>query len=250
MSDSLNPYQSPHDEAATWEGYAPLVAQAKEDERTAFIRRTYTHLLSAIVAFVILETALFAVIPQATLETVVFGLFGPWTWLIFLGGFMFVSWIARSWAVSTTSLGVQYAGLALYVVAEAILFVPLLYMAVYQTNDPNLLPAAGLLTLIIFGGLTAATFVTKHDFSYLGTYLWWGGIAAFGILVVGILMGFSLGFWFSAGMIVLASGYILYHTSNVIHHYRTDQHVAAALALCAAVALLFWYVLQILMSRR
>ena len=44
----------------------------------------------------------------------------------------------------------------------------------------------------------------------------------------------------------------LYHTSNVMLHYRTDQHVAAALALLAAVALLFWYVLRIMMifSRR
>jgi FtsH-binding integral membrane protein len=51
-------------------------------------------------------------------------------------------------------------------------------------------------------------------------------------------------------MIVLASGYILYDTSNVLHRYRTDQHVAAALALFASVAILFWYVLRLFMSRR
>jgi FtsH-binding integral membrane protein len=49
-------------------------------------------------------------------------------------------------------------------------------------------------------------------------------------------------------MILLASGYILYDTSNVLHHYRTDQYVAASLALFAAVALLFWYVLRLLME--
>jgi FtsH-binding integral membrane protein len=49
-------------------------------------------------------------------------------------------------------------------------------------------------------------------------------------------------------MVVLASGYILYHTSNVLHHYGTEQYVAAALALFASVALLFWYVLQLFMS--
>ena len=50
-----------------------------------------------------------------------------------------------------------------------------------------------------------------------------------------------------AAMVVLMSGYILYYTSNVMLHYRTDQHVAAALALFAAVATLFWYILQIVM---
>ena len=40
-------------------------------------------------------------------------------------------------------------------------------------------------------------------------------------------------------MIVLACGYILYHTSNILHQYRIGQHVAASLALFASVALLF-----------
>jgi len=35
----------------------------------------------------------------------------------------------------------------------------------------------------------------------------------------------------------------------VLHHYRTDQHVAAALALFAAVALMFWFIVRIFMSR-
>jgi hypothetical protein len=46
----------------------------------------------------------------------------------------------------------------------------------------------------------------------------------------------------------LASGYILYDTSNVLHHYRIGQHVAASLALFAAVALMFWYMIQLVMS--
>ena len=49
-------------------------------------------------------------------------------------------------------------------------------------------------------------------------------------------------------MIGFASMYILYETSNVLHRYRTDQYVAAALALFAAVALLFWYILRLLME--
>ena len=48
-------------------------------------------------------------------------------------------------------------------------------------------------------------------------------------------------------MVVFASGAILYNTSNLLHRYDPDQYVAAALSLFASVALLFWYVLQILM---
>jgi FtsH-binding integral membrane protein len=68
------------------------------------------------------------------------------------------------------------------------------------------------------------------------------------LIVVSIVFGFNLGVWFSALMVVMACGYILYYTSNIMHQYRTDQYVAAALALFASVALLFWYVLRILMS--
>jgi FtsH-binding integral membrane protein len=59
-----------------------------------------------------------------------------------------------------------------------------------------------------------------------------------------------LGLLFVAAMILMASGYILYHTSNVMHEYNEEQYVAASLALFASVALLFWYALQLVMSLR
>jgi hypothetical protein len=76
------------------------------------------------------------------------------------------------------------------------------------------------------------------------------GVSAFGLAVLSMLFGFTLGLFFSYAMVALACGYILFSTSNVMLHYRTNQHVAAALALFAAVMLLFWYVLRILMDRR
>ena len=65
-----------------------------------------------------------------------------------------------------------------------------------------------------------------------------------------MIFGFNLGLFFSFAMVAVACAAILYHTSNVLHRYRTDQHVAAALALFASVALLFWYILQIFMRSR
>ena len=53
-------------------------------------------------------------------------------------------------------------------------------------------------------------------------------------------------------LLLLAAASILYNTSNILRIYNPNQHVAAALTLFASVALLFWYVLRILMgsSRR
>ena len=74
------------------------------------------------------------------------------------------------------------------------------------------------------------------------------GFVAMGAIVCGLLFGFTLGLFFSLAMVGLAGGYILYYTSQIMFHYRTDQHVAASLSLFASVALLFFYVLRILMS--
>ncbi|MEZ6120436.1 MAG: Bax inhibitor-1 family protein [Pirellulaceae bacterium] len=242
MSYDSNPYAAPRN------SYEAAAAFAAESERTAFIRRTYAHLGAAILAFAAIEFLLFAIIPTETMDGMLGMLAGNrFGWLIFLGGFMVVGWVARSWAQSDASVGKQYLGLSLYVVAEALMFMPLLYIAnAYCGGD--VIASAGVLTLIIFGGLTLVTMVTKVDFSGIGSYLAWGGILAMGVIVAAIFFQFSLGMWFSVAMIGLASGYILYDTSNVMLHYRTDQHVAASLALFASVAVLFWYVLRLLMS--
>jgi FtsH-binding integral membrane protein len=228
-----------------------LASQAGVSERAAFIRRTYAHLAGAILAFAAIEAFLFNYAPQAV-QTIVDSMVGSkFSWLLVLGAFMLVSWVATSWARSATSPALQYLGLGLYVVAEAVLFVPLLYVAQHYFPNEHVVEKAGIMTLAVFGGLTVAVFVSGKDFSGMRTYLTVGSLLALGLIVAGALFGFQLGLWFCFAMVALASGWIIYQTSNVIHQFRTDQHVAAALALFAAVALLFWYILRIfLMSGR
>jgi len=222
-------------------------AQAAAEERSAFIRRTYLHLAGAIGLFIALE-ALLLRMPFA--EQLVRRMTTGYSWIVVLLLFMAVGWVADRWARSATSIGMQYLGLLLYTVAEAIIFLPLLYIAVFLIEDPNVIKSAGLLTLTLFAGLTGTVFITRKDFSFLRTALMVGGFVALGIILASILIGFSLGTLFSVAMVVLAGGYIVYYTSNVLHHYRTDQHVAAALALFAAVALMFWYILMLFMGDR
>lgn len=227
------------------------VALSDEWERTAFMRRTYAHLAAAVGLFMLIEVALFTLVPPATQNQIMQWMVGGrWNFLIVLGAFMVVSWIADGWARSATSLPTQYAGLILYVVAEAAIFFPILFIARHFGGE-HTIEVAGLLTAVVFGGLTVVTMVTKADFSWLGRYLALAGILAFAFIACSFIfpgMLGSIGPWFSVAMIGFASAYILYYTSNIMHVYRTDQHVAAALALFAAVALLFWYILQLLMS--
>jgi FtsH-binding integral membrane protein len=233
--------------------FGTFAIDAPVDARRTFIRKTYMHLAMAIYAFVALEWFLFSVgFDDWMMQFFAGG--GMMPMLIMLGAFLGTSWIANYWAHSDTSVGLQYAGLSLYVLAEAIIFVPLLMIAQGYAlrfdaiGDVSVITVAAITTLIMFGGLTAAVFLTRQDFSFLRTALWIGGAAAFALILVGMFTPLQLGVWFSVAMVVLACGWILYDTSNVLHHYRTDQHVAASLALFASVALLFWYVLRLLMA--
>lgn len=224
---------------------------AQANERSDFIAKTYMHLVGAIGMFVILETLL---LNMPGIENLVQMMIGSrYSWLIVLGLFILVSYVAESWAQSAVNPTTQYLGLGLYVAAEAVIFVPLLYLARLmdaRIAGPGIIPTAAGATLGLFGLMTAVVFVTRKDFSFLRTVLWFGALAALGLIVAGAVFQFALGVVFIYAMIALACGYILYHTSNVLHHYRIGQHVAAALALFAAVALLFWYIVQLFMSRR
>jgi len=144
-------------------------------------------------------------------------------------------------------MGVQYLGLSVYVLAESLIFVPLLYIAAIFGGD-NIIPTAAIITGLLFLGLTVTAFTTRKDFSFLGPILCVGSFVALGIIGAACVFGFSLGILFAGAMVLFAGGAILYSTSKIIHSYNTDQHVAASLSLFAAVALLFWYVLRILLS--
>ncbi|MEP6944583.1 MAG: Bax inhibitor-1 family protein [Acidobacteriota bacterium] len=225
------------------------VAQAAPVERATFIRKTYILLAAAILGFVALEALLF-MSGAATIILNVVSAGGRFGWLAVLGGFMGISYVANRWATSDASSGSQMLGLLLYVVGEAIIFVPMIAMAVYYTGDATVLVKAGIVTLGLFLGLSMTVFITRTDFSFLAPVLAIGGFVALGFIVSSLIFGFSIGSIFAFVMVAFAGTAILYQTSQVMHQYNTKQHVAAALALFASIALLFWYILNIFGSRR
>jgi hypothetical protein len=223
--------------------YIP-VGEQSADSRAAFITKTYNHLMGSIVLFTLIEFYLFS----SGLAEGIAHFMMQGSWLIVLGGFVLVSWIASRVAASSESKGAQYAALGGFIVAEAIIFVPLLYLA--NSIAPGMITSAALVTLAGFGGLTAVAFSTRKDFSFMGSLLRWAGIVALVAIVSAVIFGFELGTWFSVAMVGLAGAAILYDTSNVLHHFPEDRYVAAALQLFSSVALMFWYVLRIFISSR
>lgn len=222
-----------------------LVAEASEVEKASFYRKTYTHVALGVLIFIILETIFLRIEPLVNLMLSLQG----YSWLILLGAFMGVTWVAQKMANNTADKPKQYLGYLLFIVAEALIFIPLLYIAMYYGGGPQMIMQAGIVTGGMFLGLTAAVMLTKVDFSFLRTALTIGFFIALGLILGGVLFGFNLGLWFSVGMVVLASGSILYSTHQIKNEYATDQYVPAALSLFASLMLLFWYILQIFMSR-
>lgn len=222
---------------------AVSVLEAAPSARVSFIRKTYAHLAGAILAFIGLEYVILSTPLAEAIARTFLG--GQYSWAIVLIAFMGISWVANWWASNMASPALQYLGLSLFVVAEVIIFVPLLYIA--NAFHPGVIQQAAIVTLALFAGLTATVFITRKDFSFLGPILAIGGFVALALIFLSIFIGFNLGILFVGVMIVFASGCILYDTSKIMHHYHTDQHVAASLSLFASVALLFWYILRLFM---
>jgi len=220
------------------------VARMGAEARSTFLIRTYLHLYAAIVAFTLIEAFLFV---TGLARVIALGMLSV-SWLVVLGGFVIVSWIASHVARRTTSLPAQYAALAAYVVAEAIVFVPLLLIAEFYA--PGAIASSALITLVGFGLLTGMVFWTRQDLSFLGSLLRWAFAVALMLIVAATLFGFQLGTFFSVAMVGLAGAAILHDTSNVLHHYPEDRYVAATLELFASVALMFWYVLRLFLASR
>lgn len=222
-----------------------LVAFASEEQKAAFYRKTYLHVALALLAFIFVETALLMLAGDYIFSLLTSG---KMVWLFIIGGMWLGSFLASKWTMSQ-SRAVQYGGLAFYVLLEAIIFSPMIMMAIFYAGG-NILLQAALITLTLFIGLTGVALTSKRDFSFLRSIIIIGGFVALGLIVAGMIFGFNLGLWFSVGMVFLAGASILYETNQLKNVYTTDQYVGASLQLFSSIMLMFWYVLRILMSRK
>ena len=229
-------------------GDGSSVATRPASVRAAFVKRTYLHLGAAIFAFVAIEAALISSGVALEIVRSVFVGRGAWIGLmvLFIGGGYLASYMARS----GQSVGVQYAGLSLYVLLEVLILLPILTIAQLMPQYANVPLQAGMVTLLVCGGLTAGVFLSGKDFSWMGPIIGVASMLALGLVVASVFLGFNLGLIFSVAMVGLAAAAIIYQTSNVMHHYGPNEYVAASLALFASVATMFYYILRIFMASR
>ncbi len=224
------------------------VATLEADVRGAFLVRVYQHLLAAVVAFVVFEVLLFATGLAESIYDLVAGSGGAW--LLVLGGFMLVNWLATSAAHDVLNPSRQYAGLFGLAAAEAVIFAPFLYYVFnVEGGGAVTVGAAAVVTALGFAGLSVVGLVTRKDLSFLRPLLLWAGVMALVLILAAVLFGLELGVWFSLAMIGLAGASILYQTQTILRRYPEEAYVGAAVQLFASVMLLFWYVLR-LFSRR
>jgi len=224
-----------------------MVGQLSQVDKVAFYKKTYSHVAGGVLVFILFE---YLLLQSETIVDFMLSMTEGWRWLIMLGGFMFVTNYAEKMTLKTPDKNMQYLAFGIYILAEALIFVPLIYIAAfYMESGPEILNQAAIVTLALFTGLSAVVFVTKKDFSFLRTGLTVGFFIAIGLIIAGSLFGFNLGLWFSVGMCLLAAGSIIYQTSNLVHKYTVEDYIPAALGLFASLMLLFWYVLSIFMSR-
>ncbi len=118
-------------------------------------------------------------------------------------------------------------------------------VGIVAARSPMLVTQAFMTTAVAFVSLTAYTFISRRDFSFLKGFVWVGLISI-------IVLGLSNYFFFESplmalgisGMgILLFSAFILYDTSNILRDYPNEEYIAAALTLYLDVFLLFQHVL-------
>ncbi|MEM8885844.1 MAG: Bax inhibitor-1 family protein [Planctomycetota bacterium] len=220
--------------------------EAAVDERLGFLRKTYGLLTLQILAVGGLSALLIQNEPLLiSLYNLVWG-HGILLTLALLIGFSFVT---RRMLATHKPLGVQYAAAALWVALFTTIVAPSTYAAKELTGSYAIVLQAFILTVCVFGGLTAYVLTTKKDFSPIGGFLSVALVSMVAIAIMGSFMGFG-GIWMSFVFVAIFAGYVLYDTSQILHRRGTDEYVSASVDLLTDFVFLFLHILSILMSNR
>jgi modulator of FtsH protease len=208
-------------EADVWASLeARTAAAATLDERMSFVRKVYA-LFFAGILFAIGGVWLGLTNPEAVILPIVNH---PYITL-----FVMIGAILATQAVRHVR-GVNLLALFAFTTLTGAIISPLVWYVL--ARNPGSLIQAGLLTVGIFGGLTAYVFISKRDFSFMRGMLMTGLIVVVLAAVLNIFFASSaFSFGISAVALLLFSGFVLYDTSNIIRRYPTNEYVAGALSL-------------------
>ena len=223
-----------------WGGLqAPTAAEVSVGERMSFVRKVYA-LFFAATMFAVGGVAL-----GLSVESLMFAVAEHY-WISF---FLLIGGVMGAQAVRHVP-GLNLAALFGFTTLTGVIISPAIF--IYSRTNPASLWQAGLLTVGIFGGLTAYVFVSKKDFSFMRGMLTTGLIVLFLAVVLNLfLVGSSaLSFGIAAAALLLFSGFVLYDTSNIIRRYPTNEYVAGALDLYLDAFNIFMALLRLLNAGR
>jgi modulator of FtsH protease len=238
--NSRNQGWQPQQQGGPWGSFgAETAARAGVEERMSFVRKVYA-LFFAATLFAIVGVGVGFAFPALMIAV------ARHPWLSF---FALMGGVMGAQAVRLVP-GINLLTLFAFTTLTGVIISPLI--AIYTQLNPASIWQAGLMTVGIFGGLTAYVFISKKDFSFMR------GMVVTGLIVVilaGVLNLFIVGssafaFGISCAALLLFSGFVLYDTSNIIRHYRTNEYVAGALALYLDAFNIFLALLRILNAGR
>lgn len=232
-------WQQPQQPGA-WGSYgAETAAEASVEERMGFVRKVYA-LFFAATLFAVGGVALGLSYPPIMLWII------QHPWLTFFG---LMGGVMGAQALRLVP-GVNFAALFGFTMLTGVIISPVI--AIYTRMNPASIWQAGLLTVGIFGGLTAYVFISKKDFSFMRGMLTVGLIVVFlsAVLNLFIVGSSAFSFGISCAALLLFSGFVLYDTSNIIRRYPVNEYVAGALSLYLDAFNIFMALLRILNAGR
>lgn len=217
-----------------------LAVEASVSERMRFIRKVYSQFF---VSLLITAGVTGAVMSSSAAMNLAANLWP--VWLILYLGASFASGM-----VSKASPAVGYLVLGTLAVSTGFFFGPVITF--HARVQPEIVWQALILTGATFTGLTMYVFTTRKDFSWIGGSLFLVLFLLIGLGIVQIFIPFSAGMQMgiTIASVLLFCGFILYDTSNILHHYRTDQHIHATVMIYLDFVILFMNILRLLGNRR
>ena len=218
-----------------------IFGASRAEERTAFVRSVYLWLMGGFgVAAVGALSSPFVLVPLA-------GVFGRFAWLPLLAGFYGTFFWAQK--VSRTRPQNRYAFAAFTYVSGILAGLAMLGAA--QAAGPGIVLAAFAMTAADFLVLSAVAFITKKDFSFLGSFIMMGLTVA----VVAMLIGFFVHaeifhLLISAVIVIACSAKILWDTSRMLQTGDYGDAAGFALSLFISLLNIFLNLLRLLSGGR
>ena len=165
----------------------------------------------------------------------------PVNWLLMLAIFIGMPFVINRfrnslWGLLLTFIFTAFMG---YVIG------PILNLYLSLSHGPQIVTMAFGTTAAVFIGLSAYTFATKKDFSYMRSFLFTGLIVLLVAIIANIfLMIPLLSLTISSVAVIIMSGLILYDTSRMIHGGETN-YIMMTVSLYANIYVLFVHLLNL-----